>query len=46
MGEQPTTENRLAADAVRCFTCEHRIADPNPVARCPHCGWQERWGAD
>lgn len=46
LDEQPTTGNQILADAVRCFTCGHRITDPNPIASCPRCGWQERLGAD
>lgn len=46
MAAEPISTKPPDADAVTCPACRHQIPDPDPVARCPSCGWQEMRGAD
>ena len=46
MSEKLTTDGRLVSKSISCLRCGRQIPNPNPVAHCPHCNWQEKRGAD
>lgn len=46
MAAEPTHIDPPDRDPVACSACKHPITDPDPVAHCPTCGWQEMRGAD